>query len=118
MNVDFSKVLVEIDGQECEYPVYETKVEEKTKEIVKMLPLTLALACGMALNNDSDKPNSEEKFKRGKLSYKITMAKDKVSLNSELISLLKERAGATFGSSVVFQIHNLLEGKEQFSIED
>lgn len=112
--IDFSIRLKDMNGEDATQPLYKTDVDKQENVIQELKPLTLGYACMMALNNMADKPDSEASFVRGQLSFKIRTSKDKLSVKTEEVVLLKKLSGTTFMPDVVFQIHNLLEGRPQF----
>lgn len=76
--------------------------------------VTLADVAIIALDGQKeDRFDPKEKFRRGELQDRIFRAKEGVEISIDEAALIKEAIGAAYGTRVVFQAWQMLEGKDR-----
>jgi hypothetical protein len=126
---DFLKVCKDIDGVDISYDLPPTReeIKEAIKEgknlVPKQEPLTVQIALKRVLKADLSvqtgqgtipDPHQDKKYEIYVLLGKISALKDtedEVILESEDISIIKERAKKFYFVEVYGFLHNFLEGK-------
>ena len=106
MKIDFSTLLLGLDGEVLRTPPTKAGEEGKAQ--------TLSRVCVDALVavEPNTIPDGKTSFERYQLAEKINDKKE-VDLEAEDIVILKDRVGKIFGPIVVGPAYNLLEGKKE-----
>ena len=103
MKIDFSTVLVDIEGK-----ALDSSPEDKTPATVSKVAIEALLA-----TFSDETIEGAEKLKRWELASKIKNAVSLVDITVEEITLVKKLIGKAFGPTVVGQVYQLLEGGKE-----
>lgn len=109
MKINFTQEILTLEGK----PRTEITLCAECKKVVSSDVLTLRRAAISAL----DMPFSDErdlapikKYERGDLAHRI-FRNDELDLSAEELTLLKKLTGKLYVSTIVWEIHNMLESK-------
>jgi len=112
MNIDFTKILTDLDDEPIlrggEDEVVNGKLKETSKE-----PITLAIACETALlanTAETQKLSGDAKVHRAVLAHDIHR-KGKVDIIAEDVTLLKNVISEIYAPLIVWRAHALLDPK-------